>query len=114
VKLTMYDRTLMCKVEVKVDDGIVIKSVHNKDMKVTHLVLTYAVDGDQWIHRAVTVQGYRLKQDGTVGLKADEAFFGWPQRYPSWVEQAAEHYRPKAAAPMAPAAVCELEVEDEA
>lgn len=113
MELTMYSDSTERTVEVSVEDGITITSVHNKDMVITRIHFTYIIELDQWVARAVLVQGYRLKQDGTVGRKADEKLFSWPKYFPKWVAQAAEHYRPKEAAPLPPVPTCVLDVEDE-
>lgn len=112
MELTQHLAETTQYVTVQVNDGIVIKSVHNKDMKITGLVLTYTIDGEQWVSRAVTVKGYRIKQNGEPGLKADDKLFGWPEQYPEWVAKAAEHYRPKAAAPLPAVPTCVLDVEE--
>lgn len=110
MELTQLEETTTCRIVVSVDEGVVIKSVHNKDMRITQLVLVYIVADGEWVSRAVTAFGQRLKQDGAVGQRKDERLFGWPDRYPYWVEQAAEHYRPKGPAPYPAVPTCVLDV----
>lgn len=110
MELTLRSEETKHHVVVTVEDGIVIKSAHNKDMKIAELVFTYVVEGDQWVVKAVTVNGFRLKTDETVGRKADDLLYGWPGRFPAWAAKAAEHYRPKAAAPLPAVPTCVLDV----
>lgn len=113
MELTLETTVTTRKVTVLVEDGIMVDSVHNKPMRITHLVLTYTIELDRWVSMAVTVYGFRLRGDGSVGRRADELLFGSPKYFPKWVAQAAEHYRPKEAAPLPPVPTCVLDVEDE-
>jgi hypothetical protein len=113
VELTMTGNETATKVWVDVDDGIVIKSVHNKDMRITSAFFVYVAEGDRWVPKAVHVTGYRLKQDGSVGRKADDRLYADPEYFPKWVAEAAEHYRPKAASPLDPIPTCVLDTGSE-
>lgn len=110
MELTLEATVTTRKVTIMVEDGIVVDSVHNKPMRITHLVLTYTIELDRWVSGAVTVYGLRLRGDGSVGRRVDDLLFCSPKYYPEWVAQAAEHYRPKAAAPLPPVPTCVLGV----
>lgn len=109
MELTLEATETTRRVTVMVEDGIVVASVHNKPMRITHLALTYTIELDRWVSKAVTVYGLRLRGDGSVGRRTDDLLFGSPKHYPEWVAQAAEHYRPKAAAPLPPVPTCVLD-----
>jgi hypothetical protein len=111
MEMTLRSEVTERTVEVTVDDGVTITSVHNKEMVVTGLTITYVVELGQWVARAVLVHGYRMKQDGTVGRKEDTRLFRWPPSFPGWVVKAAEHYRPKELAPLSPVPTCVLDTE---
>jgi type 1 glutamine amidotransferase len=113
MELTQVSEHTKHQIEVAVEDGIVIKSVHGKDMKIARIVLTYTIESGQWVSWSVAVEGPRIKQSGVPGLKCDERVFHWPNRYPFWVAEAAEHYRPKQNAPLPVVPTCILDTGEE-
>lgn len=112
MELTHNSTESKYQVFATVDDGIVIKSVHDKDMVITLVVIFYTIDGDQWVVWSVTAHGYRMKGDSTPGLRPDEREYSQATGYPDWAAKAAEHYRPTAPAPLPPVPTCVLAVED--
>ena len=111
MELTHNNTESKYEVYVTVDDGIVIKSVHNKDMVITLVVIFYTIDGDQWVVWSVTAHGHRMKGDGTPGQRPDSREYTLTTGFPDWAAKAAEHYRPKAASPLPPVPTCVLDVE---
>jgi hypothetical protein len=113
MELTMMDAQTERTVSVRVDDGIVIRSAHDRDMVITRITISYTVELDRWVAWSALVSGYRLRQDGTVGLKEDEVLYSRPDQFPGWLTRAAEHYRPQGTATWDPVPTCVLDVKTE-
>lgn len=112
MELTQNGEITTRKVRVSVEDGIIVPSVHGRDMKVADLLLVYTVEEGQWVLEDATVWGLRLKLDRTVGRKTDDVKYWSSSGYPDWVAKAAEHYRPKEPAPAPAIPTCVLDVEE--
>lgn len=111
MELTQFDESTTRRVEVKVDDGIVIETAVGQHMKVTRLRLIYEVQDGVWVADHVRVIGQRITQNGAIGRKPVEKMYGDMEDAPKWIGQAAEHYRPKDPAPEAAIPTCVLDVE---
>jgi hypothetical protein len=95
-----------------VEDGPVIKSIHNKDMKVTRVRFDYTPHRGEWKLHGIELMGMRINSDGLPGRREDTNSYFRIESAPAWAHKAAEHYRPKGHAGEAPIPLCVLDVEE--
>lgn len=100
------------RVFADVEDGPVIQSIHDRDMKVTRVRFDYVPNLGVWETQCVVLMGKRINKDGNPGQRDDDLSYGYVDRAPEWVQKSAEHFKPQGPAPEAPIPLCVLCVEE--